>query len=212
VSSERLGLLRRPELCINDDMKLQFKQVKILYFQILKCTKVSEFYFTVIHHEMGHIQYYLQYAKQSSIFSILSSLHTQTLAKNQPPPGSSINALMDIALQKVSFLPACLVIDKWRWDVFSGAVTQNTWNSHWWKYRKKYQKLKPPVPSSEATDFDPGAQFHVTSGVEYTFLYTLSSSSFTEVCVLLPVNIIQIIKRYLCINAISMSLQRLVKN
>jgi peptidyl-dipeptidase A len=120
---------------------------------------------------MGHIQYYLQYAKQPSIFSILSSLHTQTLAKNQPPPGSSINALMDIALQKVSFLPACLVTDKWRWDVFSGAVTQNTWNSHWWKYRKKYQKLKPPVPSSEATDFDPGAQFHVTSGVEYIFLY-----------------------------------------
>jgi hypothetical protein len=32
---------------------------------------------------------------------------------------------------------------------------------------EKVQKLKPPVPSSEATDFDPGAQFHVTSGVEF---------------------------------------------
>lgn len=77
-----------------------------------------------------------------------------------------INALMDIALEKVAFLPFGLLIDKWRWDVFSGSVSVDQWNTHWWEYRKKYQKIKAPVERSD-TDFDPGAKFHVPSDSQY---------------------------------------------
>nr|CAH7715322.1 unnamed protein product [Callosobruchus chinensis] len=70
---------------------------------------------------------------------------------------SDINTLMNMALEKISFLPFGLLIDKWRWDVFSGAVQPEKWNSHWWHYRTKYQKVKPPVERSDTKDFDPGA-------------------------------------------------------
>lgn len=74
---------------------------------------------------------------------------------------------MRMALDKVAFLPFGLLIDKWRWDVFSGSVPKSKWNSHWWDYRKKYQKIKAPTARSDETDFDPGAKFHVPGDSQY---------------------------------------------
>lgn len=74
---------------------------------------------------------------------------------------------MDGALERVAFLPFGLLIDKWRWDVFNRTVEEDKWNSHWWDYRKKYQKIKPPVERSDATDFDPGAKYHVPGSSQY---------------------------------------------
>lgn len=48
---------------------------------------------------------------------------------------SSINALMYMALERVAFLPFGYLIDKWRWDVFSGNVSDSEWNKRWWYYR-----------------------------------------------------------------------------
>ena len=42
---------------------------------------------------------------------------------------------MKIALEKVAFLPFGYLIDKWRWDVFSGEIDENHYNSKWWEYR-----------------------------------------------------------------------------
>jgi peptidyl-dipeptidase A len=157
-------------------------------YRIKMCTEVNYEDFVVIHHEMGHIQYYLQYAEQPYNFrdganpgfheaigdtialSVSTPKHLQKinlLQDYEDTDESSINALMDIALQKVAFLPFGLLIDKWRWDVFSGAVTQDNWNSHWWEYRKQYQKLRPPVPRADPRDFDPGAKFHVAGDSQY---------------------------------------------
>jgi hypothetical protein len=36
---------------------------------------------------------------------------------------------------QVAFLPFGLLIDMWRWDVFSGKINESQWNSHWWKLR-----------------------------------------------------------------------------
>lgn len=33
--------------------------------------------------------------------------------------------------------------------------------------RKKYQLVKPPVPRSDETDFDPGSKFHVPADSQY---------------------------------------------
>ncbi|GLH07210.1 Angiotensin-converting enzyme [Gryllus bimaculatus] len=78
----------------------------------------------------------------------------------------NINALMAMALDKVAFLPFGLLIDMWRWDVFSGNVTSDQWNEHWWYLRKTIQRIKPPVPRNEE-DFDPGAKFHVPGDSQY---------------------------------------------
>lgn len=156
-------------------------------YRIKMCTDVNFEDFIIIHHEMGHIQYFMQYANQPITFreganpgfheaigdtialSVSTPQHLQKigLLKNYDSNyKSEINTLMDMALQKIAFLPFGLLIDKWRWDVFSGRVKEEEWNHHWWEYRKKYQKIKPPVERSEK-DFDPGAKFHVAGDTEY---------------------------------------------
>ena len=37
------------------------------------------------------------------------------------------------ALEKVAFLPFGLLIDQWRWKVFSGEVTPANYNKAWWE-------------------------------------------------------------------------------
>jgi peptidyl-dipeptidase A len=49
-----------------------------------------------------------------------------------------------MALDKIAFLPFGLMIDKWRWQVFSGQVDPAHYNEAWWKLRGQYQGLTPP--------------------------------------------------------------------
>ena len=44
-----------------------------------------------------------------------------------------------MALDKVAFLPFGLLIDKWRWDVFSGKTPPADYNAAWWALKEKYQ-------------------------------------------------------------------------
>lgn len=78
----------------------------------------------------------------------------------------NINALYSEALERVAFLPFGLLIDKWRWDVFTRRVSESEWNQHWWNLREKYQKISPPNVRNESY-FDPGAKFHVPANVPY---------------------------------------------
>ena len=74
--------------------------------------------------------------------------------------------LLGKALEKVAFLPFGLVIDKWRWEVFSGHTKPNDYNKAWWALRLKYQGVAPPIARTES-DFDPGAKYHVPANVPY---------------------------------------------
>jgi len=87
--------------------------------------------------------------------------------------------LLRRALDKVAFLPFGLLIDQWRWKVFSGEVTPARYNQAWWDLRRQYQGVAPPIPRTEA-DFDPGAKYHVAANVPYTryFLATILQFQF----------------------------------
>lgn len=75
---------------------------------------------------------------------------------------------MSVALDKVAFLPFGLLMDFWRWDVFSGATTKDNYTEHWWKLRTELQGVVPPVPRSDAKGhFDPGAKFHIPGNTPY---------------------------------------------
>jgi len=120
-------------------------------FRIKMCTKVNMEDFVTIHHEMGHIQYYIQYKDQpyalrtganpgfheavgdTIALSVSTPQHLEKiglLANYTDTDEDNINALMQIALQKVAFLPFGLLIDLWRWDVFSGKTNESQWNAH----------------------------------------------------------------------------------
>jgi len=141
--------------------------------------------FLTVHHELGHIFYYLSYKKLPPMFqggandgfheaigdSIALSITPEYLKKiglieQVPPPAADLPLLLKKALDKIAFLPFGLMIDKWRWEVFSGQVKPAGYNRAWWELREKYQGVAPPVDRTEA-DFDPGAKYHIPSNTPY---------------------------------------------
>ena len=79
----------------------------------------------------------------------------------------TLEYLLNTALQKVAFLPFGLLIDQWRWKVFSGEIAPADYNKAWWQLREKYQGITAPLARTEA-DFDPGAKYHIPANTPYT--------------------------------------------
>jgi len=153
--------------------------------RIKMCIEPKADHFTTIHHELGHNFYQRAYKAQSPLYrdsandgfheaigdTIALSVTPEYLKQiglldTVPPPSSDIGLLLYKALFRVAHVPFALVIDKWRWDVFSGKISPSEYTKTWWKLHLEYQGIAPPVPRSEA-DFDPGAKFHVASNTPY---------------------------------------------
>ena len=141
--------------------------------------------FVTIHHELGHNFYQRAYDTQPLLFrdsandgfheaigdTIALSVTPEYLVKlgyikQAPDASKDIGLLLNKALEKIAFLPFGLLIDQWRWKVFSGEITPQQYNQAWWDLRLKYQGVAPPMPRTEA-DFDPGAKYHVAADVPY---------------------------------------------
>lgn len=154
--------------------------------RIKMCIQKTAEDFSVIHHELGHNFYQRAYKMQPFLFknsandgfheaigdtialSITPSYLKQIgLLEDVPDASKDIGLLLKQALDKIAFLPFGLMIDQWRWKVFSGEITPAQYNQAWWDLREKYQGVKAPMARSEA-DFDPGAKYHVPGNVPYT--------------------------------------------
>jgi peptidyl-dipeptidase A len=149
------------------------------------CIDITGEDFLTIHHELGHNFYQRAYSHQPPFFrdsandgfheaigdTIALSVTPEYLVKiglldKAPDPSRDIGLLLHKALDKIAFLPFGLVIDQWRWKVFSGEIPPDKYDETWWQLREKYQGIAPPVARSEA-DFDPGAKYHVAANVPY---------------------------------------------
>ncbi|HWF06970.1 MAG TPA: M2 family metallopeptidase [Bryobacteraceae bacterium] len=149
------------------------------------CVRNTSDDFITVHHELGHIYYYLAYRTQPFLFrngandgfheaigdSIALSITPEYLKKlglikDVPPPSADLPLLLRTAMDKIAFLPFGLMIDKWRWEVFSGKVKPADYNKAWWQLREQYQGVAPPVDRTEA-DFDPGAKYHIPANTPY---------------------------------------------
>uniref|UniRef100_A0A8D3C8G2 Angiotensin-converting enzyme n=1 Tax=Scophthalmus maximus TaxID=52904 RepID=A0A8D3C8G2_SCOMX len=143
-------------------------------FRIKQCTTVTMEQLFTVHHEMGHVQYYLQYKDQPAIGDVLSlsvstPKHLKTinlLESVTSDPETDINYLLKMALEKIAFLPFGYLIDQWRWGVFSGSTPPDRYNADWWYLRTKYQGICPPTRRTEE-QFDPGAKFHIPGNTPY---------------------------------------------
>jgi peptidyl-dipeptidase A len=155
--------------------------------RIKMCTRSNNEDLRTIYHELGHVYYYLWYMDQPYLFqggahdgfheavgdTVTLSMTPAYLSKIGLVPETTtsrealINRQMKMALEKIAFLPFGKMIDEWRWQVFSGQITPENYNSSWWALREKYQGVRPPVARSEA-DFDPGAKYHVPGNTPYT--------------------------------------------
>lgn len=154
--------------------------------RIKMCIQVNGEDFVTVHHELGHNYYQRAYKGQSPLhrnsandgfhegvgdtvaLSITPAyLQRVGLLESTPSRDGDIGLLMKMALDKIAFLPFGLLVDQWRWKVFSGEIAAADYNASWWELREKYQGIAPPVARSEE-DFDPGAKYHVPGNTPYT--------------------------------------------
>ena len=153
--------------------------------RIKMCIKVTGEDFITVHHEIGHNIYQRAYNKQSFLgasgahdgfheaigdmiaLSITPDYLQQVgLLDTIPDESADLSLLMQQALKKVAFLPFGLMVDKWRWQVFSGETQPEDYNNAWWALREEYQGVK--APNERPTDaFDPGAKYHIPGNTPY---------------------------------------------
>lgn len=155
--------------------------------RIKTCLQPNGEDFYTVHHELGHNYYQRAYQDQPYLFKNgandgfheaigdfvgLSSvtptyLNQIGLLAKVPDESEDIPYLLKMALQKVAFLPFSVMVDRWRWEVFSGKITEAEYNQRWWQLINQYQGLSAPgVRPSNA--FDPGGKYHVAASVPYT--------------------------------------------
>ncbi|GHA11333.1 angiotensin-converting enzyme [Arenicella chitinivorans] len=155
--------------------------------RIKQCVEITEEQFGTLHHELGHIYYYLMYKDLPPIFKggahdgfheaigdtiQLSMTPSYLQAKGlidkvEESPEATLNKQMKLALEKIAFLPFGKMIDEWRWKVFSGEIAPEDYNKGWWELRTEYQGIAAPVERTEA-DFDAGAKYHIPGNTPYT--------------------------------------------
>ncbi|XP_058167773.1 angiotensin-converting enzyme-like [Anopheles ziemanni] len=155
--------------------------------RIKQCTRVTMDQFFVVHHELGHIQYYLQYQHQpveyrrganpgfhEAVGDVLSlSVSTPKHLKKvgllkdyEEDEQVKINQYYRSGVTKLVFLPFAYTLDKYRWGVFRGEIKPKEYNCRFWQLRSQYSGIEPPVVRTEE-DFDAPAKYHVSADVEY---------------------------------------------
>ena len=154
--------------------------------RIKMCIQQTEEDFTTIHHELGHNFYQRAYKDlpvslrdsandgfhEAIGDTIALSVTPEYLVKiglldKAPDASRDLGLLLSKALEKIAFLPFSLLIDQWRWKVFSGEIAPGDYNKAWWQLRLKYQGVAPAAARGEEF-FDPGAKYHVPANYPYT--------------------------------------------
>jgi peptidyl-dipeptidase A len=154
--------------------------------RIKMCIEIDAEDFVTVHHELGHNFYQRAYNTQPFLYrtgandgfheaigdAVALSITPQYLVKTgllpAPPRNQDdVEFLLRMALDKVAFLPFGLVVDQWRWKVFSGEIPPAQYNAAWWALREKYQGVAAPLPRP-ADAFDAGAKYHVPANTPYT--------------------------------------------
>jgi peptidyl-dipeptidase A len=154
--------------------------------RVKACITVTADDFYTAHHELGHNMYQRAYENQPFLFENgandgfheaigdFAGLNALTpdylkrlgLIDQMPGPEADIPYLLRMALDKVPIIAFAIIVDKWRWAVFSGQITPEHYNDAWWDLVAKYQNLMPPGRRPDNA-FDPGAKYHVADNTPY---------------------------------------------
>jgi peptidyl-dipeptidase A len=153
--------------------------------RIKMCIDITEEDFTTIHHELGHTFYQRAYNTLPPILrdsandgfheavgdTLALSVTPEYLVKiglldKAPDASADTGLLLRQALERLAFLPFGLLVDEWRWQVFSGQIAPSNYNRAWWDLKLRYQGVAPPSPRGEEF-FDAGAKYHVPANTPY---------------------------------------------
>ncbi|XP_067882277.1 angiotensin-converting enzyme 2 [Heterodontus francisci] len=162
-------------------------------FRIKMCTKVAMEDFLTVHHEMGHIQYDMEYANLTYLLRdganegfhegvgeimSLSAATPKHLKSLGLLPDSfvenneiDINFLLKQALTIVGTLPFTFMLEQWRWKMFRGEIPKDQWMKKFWEMKREIIGVVEPLPHDE-TYCDPAALYHISNDYSFIRYYT----------------------------------------
>ncbi|KAF5290987.1 hypothetical protein FQA39_LY14518 [Lamprigera yunnana] len=157
-------------------------------YRMLLCAKVTMEDLYVVHHEMGHIEYYMAYQNQRPVFQegansafhesigdavmfgvvVPQHLYRLGLVTDEELFTKNLDQylILQQALTKIPEIPFSLIIDKYRWDIFKGEIQPKSYNTKYWELNLKIRGISPPGYRGEEY-FDAGAKFHVPDNTPY---------------------------------------------
>jgi peptidyl-dipeptidase A len=163
----------------------------------LMSVKANASWFATTHHELGHIYYYLAYARPEVPYPLRRGANRAfhegigsliELAALQVPYLRAIGLLggdreidpvewlLNEALTgAVVFLPWSFgVMTHWEHDFYEEELPPEEFNRRWWHYVQKYQGIDPPEPRGEEW-CDPATKTHVNNDPAQYYDYGLST-------------------------------------
>jgi len=153
-------------------------------------------WFSTVHHELGHVYYYLSYARPEVPFILRRGANRGfheaigtliELASNQAPyleeigllktgeAPDQIRWLLSQALTgPVVFLPfACGTVTHWEHDFYEDELPRHLYNARWWQYAAQYQGIAPPAARGEE-HCDPATKTHINDDPAQYYDYAIS--------------------------------------
>ena len=142
--------------------------------RIKMCIEINAEDFVTVHHELGHNFYQRAYNQQPFLYrtgandgfheaigdAVALSITPQYLVKigllpTAPKTQDDVEFLLRMALDKVAFLPFGLLVDQWRWKVFSGEIPPAQYNARGGRYARstrawRHRDRAPRTPSTRA--------------------------------------------------------------
>jgi peptidyl-dipeptidase A len=156
----------------------------------------DEYWFSTVHHELGHAYYDLAYARPEVPYLLRTgaspAFHegfagvAEVASRQTPylqslgllPAGAKtdeIRTLLHDALATVPFMYfASGTMTHWEADVYANALPADQWNQRWWQYARDYQGVEPPSPRGE--EFcDAATKTHINDNPAYYFSYAIAT-------------------------------------
>lgn len=153
-------------------------------------------WFTTVHHELGHIYYYIAYTnpevpvllREGANRAFHEGMGTLiSLASSQRPylegvgllgkdvPIDNIQWLLDQAMEYVVFLPwSAGTMTHFEHDLYDNDLSPSEYNKRWWEYTKKYQGIVPPSERGEEYT-DAATKTHINDDPAGYYDYAISS-------------------------------------
>jgi len=151
--------------------------------RIKMCIQVRDVDFVTIHHELGHnfinarTRTSHTCSKMARTMDFMKPLRHDCagitpeylqkigLLDKIPPAEADIPFLLKQALGKSRVLPFGLLIDQWRWRVFSGEIKPEDYNKAWWSCAENIRAWCRPFHAAKR--LRSGAKYHVAGNVPY---------------------------------------------
>ena len=155
----------------------------------------SAHWYETVHHELGHIYFYISYSNQNiplllrgganrafheaigSLMGLAAMQKPFLVQKNLLPADSKtdkIKTLLKESLNYIVFMPWCCgVMTEFEYELYANRLPAEQYNQKWWQLVQKYQGIIPPSARNEEY-CDPCTKTHIIDDAAQYYDYGLS--------------------------------------